>query len=33
MENYTKALKDYRDPEKKNAIMNQLFQEGQVGDE
>ena len=32
MENYTKALNYYRDPEKKNQIMNQLFQEGQVGD-
>ena len=32
MENYTKALKYYRDPEKRNQIMNQLFQEGQVGD-
>jgi Tfp pilus assembly protein PilF len=32
MENYTKALKYYRDPEKKNRLMNQLFQEGQVGD-
>ena len=32
MENYSKALKYYQDPEKKNRIMNQLFQEGQVGD-
>jgi tetratricopeptide (TPR) repeat protein len=32
MDNYTKALKYYRDPEKKNQIMNQLFQQGQVGD-
>jgi hypothetical protein len=32
MENYTKAVKHYRDPEMRNAIMNQLFQEGQVPD-
>ena len=32
LENYSKALKYYRDPEKRNQIMNQLFQEGQVGD-
>jgi tetratricopeptide (TPR) repeat protein len=32
MENYSKALKYYRDQEKKNQIMNQLFQEGQIGD-
>jgi hypothetical protein len=32
MENYTKAMNYYRDPEKRNQIMNQLFQEGQVGD-
>ena len=32
MVNYTKALKYYRDPEKKSQIMNQLFQEGHVGD-
>ncbi len=32
MENYTKAVKYYRDLEMRNAIMNQLFQEGQVPD-
>jgi Tfp pilus assembly protein PilF len=32
MENYSKALKYYKDPEKKNAILNQLFQEGQIAD-
>jgi Tfp pilus assembly protein PilF len=32
MENYTKALKLEKDPAKRNQIMNQLFQEGQVGD-
>jgi hypothetical protein len=32
MDNYMKALKYYQDPDKKNAIMNQLFQEGRVPD-
>jgi Tfp pilus assembly protein PilF len=32
MENYTKAVKFYRDPEMRNMLMNQLFQEGQVPD-
>ena len=32
MDNYAKALKYYQDPDKKNMIMNQLFQEGRVPD-
>ena len=32
MENFSKALKYYKDPEMKNALLNQLFQEGQMTD-
>lgn len=32
LDNFAKALKLYKDPEKKNAILNQLFQEGQMAD-
>jgi hypothetical protein len=32
LDNFAKALKYYKDPEKKNAILNQLFQEGQMAD-
>ena len=32
LDNFTKALKYYKDPEKKNEILNQLFQEGQMAD-
>jgi hypothetical protein len=32
LDNFTKALKYYKDPEKKNMILNQLFQEGQMAD-
>lgn len=32
MESYSKTLKYYQDPEKRNQIMNQLFQKGQMGD-
>jgi len=32
LENFTKALTYYKDPEKKNALLNQLFQEGQMAD-
>jgi len=32
MDNHAKALKYYKDPDMKNAVMNQLFQEGRVGD-
>jgi Tfp pilus assembly protein PilF len=32
IDNYGKALKYYKDPERKNAIMNQLFKDGQTSD-
>ena len=32
LDNFTKALKYYKDPEKRNMILNQLFQEGQMAD-
>jgi len=32
LDNFAKALKYYKDPEKKNGILNQLVQEGQMAD-
>jgi hypothetical protein len=31
-ENFSKALRLEKDPDRKNQIMNELFQLGQVGD-